>query len=246
MKLVIPLHSLYWSIHTKDESKRGTAFAFILLRIVAPNDAAVGRRLWRCGMLCWRMRAIAKVLLINDQCGSVRRNGNKLFVLLWLFLRCRVLSDCSKLLGTLVPRPGRGFLASRNMMKTRTAPGKWARTWRRWWQQRPWPRGWRRSVEVRRLKARQVVWSYKFEVTSLGWSNKPSEKFLEKFLAKFRAKSQKFGWSLTSWRKQQCHAHHVLWAVWGGLVCVLFLANFNVVISSTYRSVLALLAKDLE
>ena len=29
MKLVIPLHSLYWSIHTKDECKRGTAFAFI-------------------------------------------------------------------------------------------------------------------------------------------------------------------------------------------------------------------------
>ena len=29
MKLVIPLHLLYWSIHTKDESKRGTAFAFI-------------------------------------------------------------------------------------------------------------------------------------------------------------------------------------------------------------------------
>ena len=29
MTLVIPLHSLYWSIHTKDESKRGTAFAFI-------------------------------------------------------------------------------------------------------------------------------------------------------------------------------------------------------------------------
>ena len=29
MKLVIPLHSLYSSIHTKDESKRGTAFAFI-------------------------------------------------------------------------------------------------------------------------------------------------------------------------------------------------------------------------
>ena len=29
MKLVIPLHSLYWSILTKDESKRGTAFAFI-------------------------------------------------------------------------------------------------------------------------------------------------------------------------------------------------------------------------
>ena len=29
MKLVIPLHSLYWSIHTKDESKRETAFAFI-------------------------------------------------------------------------------------------------------------------------------------------------------------------------------------------------------------------------
>ena len=29
MKLVIPLYLLYWSIHTKDESKRGTAFAFI-------------------------------------------------------------------------------------------------------------------------------------------------------------------------------------------------------------------------
>ena len=29
MKLVISLHSLYWSIHTKDESKRGIAFAFI-------------------------------------------------------------------------------------------------------------------------------------------------------------------------------------------------------------------------
>ena len=29
VKLVILLHSLYWSIHTKDESKRGTAFAFI-------------------------------------------------------------------------------------------------------------------------------------------------------------------------------------------------------------------------
>ena len=29
MTLVIPLHPLYWSIHTKDESKRGTAFAFI-------------------------------------------------------------------------------------------------------------------------------------------------------------------------------------------------------------------------
>ena len=28
MKLVIPLHSLYWSIHTKDESKRRTAFTF--------------------------------------------------------------------------------------------------------------------------------------------------------------------------------------------------------------------------
>ena len=29
MKLVIPLPSLYWSVHTKDESKRETAFAFI-------------------------------------------------------------------------------------------------------------------------------------------------------------------------------------------------------------------------
>ena len=28
MKLAIPLHSLHWSIHTKDESKHGTAFAF--------------------------------------------------------------------------------------------------------------------------------------------------------------------------------------------------------------------------
>ena len=29
MKLVIPKHSLYWSIHTKDESKSRTTFAFI-------------------------------------------------------------------------------------------------------------------------------------------------------------------------------------------------------------------------
>ena len=29
MKLVIRLHWVYWSIHTKDESKRETAFAFI-------------------------------------------------------------------------------------------------------------------------------------------------------------------------------------------------------------------------
>ena len=40
MKLVIPLHSLYWSIHTKDESKRGTAFSFIF----GVNW------LWRCGV----------------------------------------------------------------------------------------------------------------------------------------------------------------------------------------------------
>ena len=40
MKLVIPLHSLYWSIHTKDESKHGTAFAFIF----GVNW------LWRCGV----------------------------------------------------------------------------------------------------------------------------------------------------------------------------------------------------
>ena len=40
MKLVIRLNSLYWSIHTKDESKRGTAFAFIF-----------GENwLWRCGV----------------------------------------------------------------------------------------------------------------------------------------------------------------------------------------------------
>ena len=40
MKLVIPLYSVYWSIHTKDESKRGTAFAFIF----GVN------RLWCCGV----------------------------------------------------------------------------------------------------------------------------------------------------------------------------------------------------
>ena len=40
MKLVIPLHSLSWPIHTKDESKRGTAFAFIF----GVNW------LWRCGV----------------------------------------------------------------------------------------------------------------------------------------------------------------------------------------------------
>ena len=41
MKLVILLHSLYWSIHTKDESKRGTAFAFIF----GVNW------LWSCGVM---------------------------------------------------------------------------------------------------------------------------------------------------------------------------------------------------
>ena len=40
MKVVIPLHPLYWSIHTKDESKRGTVFAFIF----GVNW------LWRCGV----------------------------------------------------------------------------------------------------------------------------------------------------------------------------------------------------
>ena len=40
MKLVIPLHSLYWSIHTKDKSKRRTTFAFIF----GVNW------LWRCGV----------------------------------------------------------------------------------------------------------------------------------------------------------------------------------------------------
>ena len=40
MKVVIPLDLLYWSIHTKDESKRGTAFAFIF----GVNW------LWRCGI----------------------------------------------------------------------------------------------------------------------------------------------------------------------------------------------------
>ena len=40
MKLVIPLHSMYWSIRTKDESKRGSAFAFIF----GVNW------LWRCGV----------------------------------------------------------------------------------------------------------------------------------------------------------------------------------------------------
>ena len=40
VKLFIPLHSLYWSIHTKDESKRRTAFAFIF----GVNW------LWRCGV----------------------------------------------------------------------------------------------------------------------------------------------------------------------------------------------------
>ena len=40
IKLVIPLHLLYWSIHTKNESKCRTAFAFIF----GVNW------LWRCGV----------------------------------------------------------------------------------------------------------------------------------------------------------------------------------------------------
>ena len=39
MNFVIPLHSWYWSIHTKDESKHGTAFAFIFCV----------NWLWHCG-----------------------------------------------------------------------------------------------------------------------------------------------------------------------------------------------------
>ena len=39
-KFVILLHSLHWSVHTKDASKRGTAFAFIF----GVNW------LWRCGV----------------------------------------------------------------------------------------------------------------------------------------------------------------------------------------------------
>ena len=40
IRLVILLHSFYWSIQTKDESKRGSAFAFIF----GVNW------LWRCGV----------------------------------------------------------------------------------------------------------------------------------------------------------------------------------------------------
>ena len=47
-----------------------------VLRIVAPNDAAVGRRLGRCGLLCLRMRAIvmSNLFLLINQCGLDRRN----------------------------------------------------------------------------------------------------------------------------------------------------------------------------
>ena len=40
MKLVIPLYSWYWSIHTKDESKCRTTFALIF----------GANRLWHCGV----------------------------------------------------------------------------------------------------------------------------------------------------------------------------------------------------
>ena len=56
MKLVIPLHTSYWSIHTKDESKRGTALAFIF----GVNW------LWRCGVtasfgvFCYKIKCKGK------------------------------------------------------------------------------------------------------------------------------------------------------------------------------------------
>ena len=79
-----------------------------VLRIVAPNDAAVGCRLGRCGMLFLRMRAIVKVLLIN-QCGLVRRNVWKSS----LFFGCSESSSgvqrvpsCSEQMGLRVRRKG--------------------------------------------------------------------------------------------------------------------------------------------
>ena len=63
MKLVIPLHSLYWSIHTKDESKRGTAFAFIF----GVNW------FWRCGVTAsfgvffsWNRDILTRNILVNN------------------------------------------------------------------------------------------------------------------------------------------------------------------------------------
>ena len=56
MKLVIPLHSLYWSIHTKDESKCGSAFAFIF----GVNW------LWRCGVT-----ALFEVFFYEMKCNGM-------------------------------------------------------------------------------------------------------------------------------------------------------------------------------
>ena len=55
MKLVIPLHSLYWSIHTKDESKRGTTFAFIF----GVNG------LWHCGVTLALFRVLIHEIKFN-------------------------------------------------------------------------------------------------------------------------------------------------------------------------------------
>ena len=46
MKLVIPLHSLYWSIHTKDESKHGTAYGSVL------DCQSMGPRFNLCDLPC--------------------------------------------------------------------------------------------------------------------------------------------------------------------------------------------------
>ena len=74
MKLVIPLHSLYWSIHTKDESKRRTAFAFI----VGVNW------LWRCGVT-------ASFGVFHQ----IKFNGMTSFMELMSFFRCfSCLSSC--------------------------------------------------------------------------------------------------------------------------------------------------------
>ena len=108
MKLVLPLHWLYWSIHTKDESKRGSAFAFIfgvnwLVQWMSCNDKFHGIRACQWGVIpddCQLLTPVfrqtgwprLKAVSIDFQNGANRAHGFSqyywyLVSFAWLMLR---------------------------------------------------------------------------------------------------------------------------------------------------------------
>ena len=64
MKLVILLHSLYWSIHSKDESKRGTIFALIF-KVKLACCSSLPWSVWKqtrnwCHSIVWSLFSLKK------------------------------------------------------------------------------------------------------------------------------------------------------------------------------------------